>query len=145
MKRSHHLAFLLPVLALLLAACSASLPKMDSILDHPLLDHRVEETPRQKTLRECQQESERFRVDCKFCHEKKSEAEIAAPDKLFLTEHGRRARIMRSSPTFGLHNQCSKCHMTKFALNAYAKDLFGPESARFKEMQEELSAPVQGR
>lgn len=125
-----------------LAACSAKLPNMDEVLDHPLIDRRIDETPRMRAVRECKAEVDRFRVDCRFCHQKDSEADIVAPDKLLLTDSGRRARIMRHSPTFGLHNQCSKCHLSKFNLNQYAQELFGPQSERFKEMQEELNAPV---
>ena len=126
------------LLALLLAACEAKLPNIDSIRDSRLFDRRIEETPRQKVVRECRQETDRFRVTCTFCHTNGDENKIASPDKLLLTESGRRAQIMRSSPTFGLHQQCSACHQSKFKLTKYADSIFGPKGAKRREMEEEL-------
>jgi hypothetical protein len=131
------------VIALLgLAACTVSTPNLDAIRDSKLLDRRIQETPRQKTVRECRQECERFRVECVYCHTSGQETEIAAPTKLLFTEKGRRAQIMRQSPTFGLMQQCSVCHQSKFALTGYATKLFGPQGERHKELEEELNKPV---
>jgi len=125
-----------------LAACSITTPNLDAIRDSKLLDRRINETPRQKTVRECRQETERFRAECTDCHTSKQEAEIAAPDKLLLTQRGRRAQVMRESPSFGLYQQCSVCHQSKFALTGYAEKLFGPQGERHKELEQELNKPV---
>ena len=45
-----------------MAACETKMPTIDSIRDSKLLDRRIKETPRQKVLRECQQEGTRFRM-----------------------------------------------------------------------------------
>ena len=112
------------------------------IRDHPLLDRRVEETPRQKVLRECRQEADKFRVSCAYCHTSPSEADITQKD-LKLTHKGRVAKIMRHSPTFGMHQQCGKCHQSKFQLNQSAKKWFGPSGSRRREIEKALeSTPV---
>jgi mono/diheme cytochrome c family protein len=125
-----------------LAACSITTPSMDAVRDMKLFDRRINETPRQKTVRECRQETERFRVECADCHTSKQEAEIAAPDRLLLTQKGRRAQVMRQSPNFGLYQQCSVCHQSKFALTGYAEKMFGPQGERHKELEQELNKPV---
>ncbi len=126
-----------------LAACNAKLPTSDQILDSKLFDRRVDESPRQRTLRECQQEVDRFRVKCTHCHTTEVELEIKSPDSLKLTQIGKRAHIMRTSPTFGLHNQCTSCHRSEFALNEYAQRMFGPDGAKHKKLEEEMNKPVQ--
>ena len=126
-----------------LAACAAKLPTSDEILDSKLLDRRVQETPRQKALRECQQEVDRFRVKCTNCHTTAVETEIKSPESMKFTEVGKRAHIMRTSPTFGLHQQCTTCHRSEFALNEYAQRMFGPDGAKHKKLEEEMNKPVQ--
>lgn len=133
--------FLLSLSGLLLvslAACTAKVPTIDEIRDSKLFDRRIEETPRQKVVRECKQECDRFRVDCKHCHETKDEAKIQSPNELMLNETGKRAQIMRASPTFGLHTQCSECHQSKFKLTARAETIFGPGGSRNKELEKEM-------
>ena len=125
-------------LLLTLGACAVDLPKMDSIRDSRLFDRRIQETPRQKTVRECRQEAERFRIGCTFCHVIGEEEKIVGPDKLQFTVQGQRAQIMRQSPTFGLHQQCSVCHQSKFQLTRYAEKMFGPDSARRQDLEREL-------
>lgn len=116
--------------------CGDRLPLPDSIKDSKLLDKRIEETPRQKIVRECKQETDRFRVKCTFCHGTDKEDQIQAPLKLQLTDRGKRAQIMRKSPTFGLHTQCTVCHQSKFELNRYAQEQFGPGRPRRAEVDE---------
>lgn len=123
---------------LVLAACSTNMPTMDQIRDSRLFDRRIEETPRQRTMRECKQESDRFRVSCKHCHTTEDEAKIQTPSNLQLTEVGKRAQIMRTSPTFGLHTQCSECHQSKFKLTSHAETLFGPGGTKHKELEKEM-------
>ena len=128
------------LLLLFLVACEARLP---DLRDSKLFDRRIEETPRQKVVRECRQESDRFRVSCTHCHTTNDEAKIHPPDALLLTPVGKRAHIMRLSPSFGLHKQCSECHQSKFKLNQSAEALFGPGGARRKEIEKEiLQQPV---
>jgi hypothetical protein len=122
-----------------LAACAPRVPSIDEIRDSKLLDRRIEETPRQRTLRECTQEKDQFRVSCTHCHTSGEEIEIKSPDKLMLTEVGKRAQIMRRSITFGKQQQCTNCHQAKFALNAYAQKMFGPHSAKHRKLEEELN------
>ena len=128
------------LLVLLLAACEARLP---DLRDSKLFDRRIEETPRQKVVRECRQEGDRFRVSCTHCHSTSEEEKIHPPDALQLTAIGKRAQIMRLSPTFGLHKQCSECHQSKFKLNASAEALFGPSGTRRQDIEKEiLQQPV---
>src|SRR5438552_4002040 len=44
-------------LVILLAACETRMPSIDAIRDSKLLDRRITETPRQRVMRECQQEA----------------------------------------------------------------------------------------
>ena len=122
-----------------LAACAAKIPSIDEIRDSKMLDRRIEETPREKTLRECTQETERFSVDCLHCHTSKEVTEIKAPDHLLLNDVGKRAQIMRRSVTFGKQQQCTTCHQAKFAMNSYAQRMFGPNSAKHRKLEEELN------
>lgn len=126
------------VLLMTLAACTAKVPTIDEIRDSRLFDRRIEETPRQKVLRECHQEADRFRVDCKHCHTTDEESKIQGPNNLMFTDIGKRAQIMRTSPTFGLHTQCSECHQSKFKLTSHAETLFGPAGSRHKELEKEM-------
>ena len=120
-----------------LAACQAKLPSLDDIRDSPIFDRRIQESDRDKCVRECKQECERFRVDCAFCHES-PEAQLKRPDQLHFTKLGAKSQVMRRSPTFGLHKQCSECHQSKFKLNKNAEGLFGPSGSKHKEMEEAL-------
>ena len=132
------LAASLIILALVtLAACQAKLPNLDEIRDSPFFDRRIQESDRDKCVRECKQESEHFRVDCTFCH-KAPEAQVKRPDQLHFTALGAKSQVMRKSPTFGLHKQCSECHQSKFKLNKFAQGLFGPSGAKHKEMEDAL-------
>ena len=126
-----------------LTACAPKIPSMDEVLDSKLLDRRVEETPRQRSVRECQQESTRFGVKCTHCHTSDKELEIKAPDALLFTPVGKRAHIMRKSPTFGLHQQCTTCHRSEFVLNDYAQKMFGPDGSKHRKLEEEMNKPVQ--
>jgi hypothetical protein len=127
------------VMAVSIGACSNRPPRdTDTIWDSKLLDRRVEETPRQRTMRECQQECERFRVECTTCHTTNKDAEINAKD-LRLTKLGSRARVMRNSASFGLHTSCSTCHNTKFGLTSYAQKMFGPEGEKHRAVESELN------
>jgi hypothetical protein len=122
-----------------IAACSNRPPRdTDTIWDSKLLDRRVEETPRQRTVRECQQECERFRVECTTCHSTPKEPEISAKN-LQLTKLGNQARVMRNSATFGLHTNCSVCHNTKFGMTSYAQKMFGPEGEKHRAVESELN------
>ena len=125
------------VALVLLAACETSFPTIDKIRDSKLLDRRIKETPRQKVVRECTQEANRFRVSCTHCHttDKQEGITTEAPA---LTPIGERAQIMRMSPTFGLHQDCQQCHQTKFALNRSAERLFGPGGAKYGEALQAL-------
>jgi hypothetical protein len=134
-------AFLICVGLLALQACSVNTPTLEGLRDSKLLDRRIKETPRQKIIRECQQESERYRVGCNHCHSTDKVDEIKS-DKPELTEVGQRAQIMRKSPTFGLNKDCSSCHQSKFKLNRNAEKEFGPAGSRFKEAQKELKPDV---
>ena len=133
MKRASCAILGLAVLCLI--ACEAKIPTVSEIRDSRLFDRRIEETPRQKVLRECSQESERFRVACTHCHTTDKAEEILAPDQLKLTEVGKRARIMRKSANFGLHRQCSECHQSKFTLTLRAQRDFGPQGKRRREIE----------
>lgn len=124
--------------ALALAACDVKTPTLDQIRDSKLFDRRIKETPRQKVMRECRQEGERFRVDCTACHTTDKADDIQRPDKLLLTKVGERARIMRTSPSFGLNQDCSNCHQSKFKLNRSAEKLFGPGGSKYGEAQKAL-------
>ena len=134
-------AFLIFVSLLALQACSVNTPTLEGIRDSKLLDRRIKETPRQKIIRECQQEGERFRVGCTHCHTTEKVDDIKT-EKLELTEIGQRAQIMRKSPTFGLNKDCSSCHQSKFKLNRNAEKEFGPSGAKFKEAQKALKPDV---
>ena len=120
------------LLLALLAACETKMPTIDTIRDSKLLDRRIKETPRQKVLRECTQEASRFRVNCAHCHTT-DKAEGITAESPALTQIGERAQIMRTSPTFGLNQDCSTCHQTKFALTRTAERLFGPGGAKYGE------------
>lgn len=121
------------------AACSNRPPRStDTIWDSKMLDRRVDETPRQRTMRECQQERDRFRVDCTYCHTTDKEAEINAKAPK-LTDLGGRARVMRTSATFGQHTNCSVCHNTKFGLTSYAQKMFGPDGEKHRALEDELN------
>ncbi|HLX60588.1 MAG TPA: hypothetical protein VKX17_04835 [Planctomycetota bacterium] len=124
---------------LILAACDASLPNIDKIRDSKLFDRRIKETPRQKVLRECQQESDHFRVTCTHCHST-DKVEMITAEAPALTKVGERAQIMRTSPTFGQHQDCQQCHQTKFALNRSAEKLFGPGGSKYGEALQALKA-----
>jgi hypothetical protein len=115
-----------------LAACETHIPNLESIRDSKLIDRRITETPRQKVMRECQQEANRFRVACTHCHTSEK-AEAITSESPALTPVGERAQIMRASPTFGQHQDCSQCHQTKFALNRSAEKLFGPGGSKYGE------------
>ena len=130
----------LPLFLLLAAAaCQTDMPSLSDIRDSKLFDRRIKETPRQKVLRECRQETERFRVACLYCHTTDKVEEIRSPDALKLSGIGARAQIMRKSPTFGLAQDCSGCHQTKFHLNRSAEKTFGPASEKHAEAQKELA------
>jgi len=129
---------LVALVMVVLTACTVNTPTFESIRDSKLFDRRIEETPRQKVLRECTQESERFRVSCTHCHTTADEAKIQSPNQLMLNETGQRASIMRHSPAFGLHTQCSECHQSKFKLTKHAETLFGPAGAKRKELEKEM-------
>ncbi len=127
------------VVVVSIAACSNRPPRdTDTIWDSKLLDRRVDETPRQRAMRQCQQECDRFRVECVYCHTTNKEAEITAKN-LQMTQKGNRARIMRNSPTFGLHTHCSVCHVTQFGLTNYAQKMFGPEGEQHRAAESELN------
>jgi len=134
--------FLACLSLLLLQACSVAAPSMSNIRDSKLFDRRIKETPRQKVVRECQQESERFRVSCSFCHTTEKIDDIHAPDKLQLTAVGLRAQIMRESPTFGLNQDCASCHQTQFKLNRNAEKTFGPGGKKYDEAKKVLKPDV---
>jgi len=134
------LAFVICAAVFLLAAgCETKMPTIDSIRDSKLLDRRIKETPRQKVIRECQQEANRFRVGCTHCHST-DRVEAITTDNPALTKVGERAQIMRTSPTFGLNQDCSTCHQTKFTLTRTAEKLFGPGGAKYGERLKELKA-----
>jgi hypothetical protein len=113
------------------------LPTLDDIRDSKLLDRRIKETPRQKTMRECQQEADRFRVKCGACHTTEK-ADGITQDNPVLTPVGERAQIMRTSPTFGLNQDCAQCHQSKFALNRNAQRIFGPGGNKYNEAKSVL-------
>jgi hypothetical protein len=121
----------------LATACSLDAPSIDKIRDSKLFDRRISETPRQKIVRECTQESDRFRVGCVLCHTTDKIDEIKSEDPL-LTKAGKRAQIMRESPSFGLNQDCSTCHQSKFKLNRNAEKLFGPGGERYQDALNEL-------
>lgn len=131
----------LPLALLLAAACQFSPPSLDSIRDSKLFDRRIKETPRQKVIRECRQETERFRVKCLYCHTTDSVEEIKAPEALAFNKAGERARIMRSSPSFGLNQDCANCHQTKFRLTRAAEKLYAPGGENRSEAQTEPAPP----
>jgi hypothetical protein len=132
-------SFLLLPFAFCLAfcGCEVNAPSLDSIRDTGLFDRRIKETPRQKVIRECQQESDRFRIGCKHCHTT-DKAEAIQPPQTQLTAAGQRARIMRTSPTFGLNANCTVCHQSKFRLTRTAEKLFSAGGAKFGEAQKAL-------
>ncbi|MGD0092194.1 MAG: hypothetical protein ABSE73_19945 [Planctomycetota bacterium] len=138
-SRPLYAARALPLLLLLSAvACQTDMPSLGDIRDSKLLDRRIKETPRQKVLRECRQETERFRVACLYCHTTDKVEEIRLPDAVKLSSLGERAQIMRKSPSFGLEQDCSGCHQTKFHLNRSAEKAFGPGGEKHAEAQKEL-------
>lgn len=122
-----------------LASCDMKMPSVEKIQDSKLIDRRIKETPRQKVIRECQQESTRFRVSCTHCHTT-DKAEGITAEAPALTAVGERAQIMRTSPTFGLRQDCQQCHQTKFTLNRNAEKLFGPGGTKYGESRSVLKA-----
>ena len=147
MTPKYCLYILTAMIVCVISACSVDTPTtsgaIDSIRDSKLFDRRIKETPRQKVVRECQQESDRYRVDCKFCHTTDKVEDIQSPDKLVLTQIGNRAQIMRKSPSFGLNQDCATCHQSKFHLNRAALKLFGPGGTKRQDAQNELKADDQ--
>lgn len=139
MLRPHHIvySFVGLVVAIVLSSCAVNAPSIDKIRDSKLFDRRISETPRQKIVRECTQETERFRVGCTHCHETDKIDEIKTDDRK-LTKIGQRAQIMRESPSFGLNQDCAACHQSKFKLNRNAEKLFGPGGQKYQEAQKEL-------
>lgn len=139
MKVRHVVYFLCAALPLILASCQVNAPSLSEIRDSRLFDRRIKETPRQKVIRECQQESDRFRVGCLHCHNTDKIANIHSPAILELNKIGQRAQIMRKSPAFGLNQDCAQCHQSKFRLNRSAEKLFGPGGPKYQEAQKELT------
>ncbi|MFH0938817.1 MAG: hypothetical protein V1899_06010 [Planctomycetota bacterium] len=129
---------LIVILALWVTACSVNTPTMDQIRDSKLFDRRIKETPRQKVIRECKQECDRYRVNCRSCHTTDKLDDIQSPDKPQLNKIGERARIMRQSLSFGLNQDCSGCHQSKFQINRSAEKLFGPGGVKYGEAQKAL-------
>jgi hypothetical protein len=123
---------------LFLGACAVDTPNLEGLRDSKLFDRRIKETPRQKIIRECQQESDRYRVGCIHCHTTDKIDDIKSPANLELTKVGERAQIMRKSPSFGLNQDCAQCHQSKFKLNRTAQKLFGPGGAKYAEALKEL-------
>ena len=139
MKFGHALiAFVVIAVLILLNACQVNTPTLDNLRDSKLFDRRIKETPRQKVIRECQQETERFQVNCLSCHGTDKVDAIQSPEHLALTKIGERARIMRKSPTFGLNQACANCHQSKFRLSRSADKLFGPGGTKRGDAQKEL-------
>lgn len=130
---------LVPFVLLALSACQVDTPSLDDIRDSRLFDRRIKETPRQKVIRECKQETERFRVACLYCHNTDRIEAIKSPDALQLNNVGERAQIMRKSPSFGLTQDCSACHQTKFHLTRSAEKTFGPGGEKHAAAQKELA------
>jgi hypothetical protein len=129
----------LSLIALLtLAACDLTAPSLDSIRDSRLFDRRIKETPRQKVIRECQQECDRFRVGCTHCHSTDKVDAIQGPGQTQLTAVGQRAKIMRTSPTFGLNTACAICHQSKFHLTRTAEKIFSAGGTKYTEAQKAL-------
>ncbi len=126
------------VALLTLPGCDIDMPTIEDIRDSKLLDRRIHETPRQKVVRECQQEAERYRVACTHCHTTSKLDDIKSPDLLRLNPVGVRAQIMRKSPTFGMNQDCIQCHQTKFRLNRAALKLFGPGGIKVQETAKDL-------
>ena len=126
------------VFAAVLPACKVDTPSLEGIRDSKLFDRRINETPRQKVIRECQQETDRFRVECVLCHTTNKIDDIHGPANYQLTKVGLRAQIMRKSPAFGLNQDCAQCHQSKFKLNRSAQKLFGPGGAKYQDAQKEL-------
>ncbi len=122
----------LALLLTFLAACETKIPSFEGIQDSKLLDRRIKETPRQRVVRECEQEGNRFRVGCTHCHTT-NKAEAITAEAPSLTPIGERAQIMRTSPTFGQHQDCQQCHQTRFTLNRNAQKLFGPGGSKYGE------------
>jgi hypothetical protein len=121
-----------------LSACKVDTPSFEGIRDSKLFDRRIKETPRQRIIRECQQEADRFRVNCLHCHNTDKIEDIKNPVSLELNKVGARAQIMRKSPSFGLNQDCAQCHQSKFKLNRTAQKLFGPGGAKYQESLKEL-------
>lgn len=143
MKVQHvFIAALVGVVVLALCACKVDAPTVDGIRDSRLFDRRINETPRQKIIRECKQETDRFRVGCLTCHTTDKIDAIKAPDHYELNKVGARAQIMRKSPAFGLNQDCTQCHQSKFKLNRNAQKLFGPGGAKYSESQKELKGDL---
>jgi hypothetical protein len=127
------------VILLAAGACKMDTPTLDQIRDSKLFDRRIKETPRQKVIRECQQETNHYRVECLLCHTTDKVEQITSPSDLALTKVGERARIMRKSPSFGLGKDCGDCHQSKFRLNRSAQKTFGPGGEKQSETQKELA------
>lgn len=139
--RRHSLLTLFVLLLLSVTACQMDTPSLDSIRDSKLFDRRIKETPRQKVIRECKQEADRFRVNCLYCHTTDKIDAIKAPDALAFNQVGERSQIMRRSPAFGLGRDCSDCHQSKFRLTRSAQKAFGPGGEKYTEAQKELAPP----
>ena len=139
MKPKHAVYTLLALVAVcIVSACTVDTPAFDQVRDSKFFDRRIKETPRQKIIRECTQEGERYHVGCLFCHSTGKVNDIQSPDKLNFTPVGKRAQIMRKSPSFGLNQDCATCHQSKFNLNRYALKLYGPGGAKRADAQSEL-------
>jgi hypothetical protein len=135
------LKLLVPLALLALSACETDMPSLENIRDSKLFDRRIKETPRQKVIRECKQETERFRVPCLYCHTTDKVDDIKSPQALHFNNTGERAQIMRRSPAFGLTQDCAACHQTKFRLTRSAEKTFGPGGEKHDQAQKEL-API---
>jgi hypothetical protein len=142
-KFTHALLVLAAIASLLvLNACQMKTPTMENIRDSKLFDRRISETPRQKVIRECQQEVEKFRVGCLHCHTSDKADQIKGPSELKFTPVGQRAQIMRTSPTFGLNQDCTSCHQSKFQLNRSAEKIFGPGGTKYNEAKKQLKPDI---
>lgn len=139
MRFSGPLSAVSVMLLLATAACQVDTPSLEGIRDSKLFDRRIKETPRQKVIRECQQETKRFRVECMYCHTTDKVEEIRPPDALAFNKLGDRAQIMRRSPAFGLNQDCGSCHQSKFNLTRSAEKQFGPGGEKHVEVQKELT------
>jgi hypothetical protein len=118
------------VLGLFLTAAACRMPSWDELTDSQWFEQREADTPRERSLRACRQEAEYFRASCAACHGVEEVSAVRGPESVLLTPLGARAQLMRRSPYFGLHQRCTLCHYTRFALNPYAQNLFSPDHRR---------------